>query len=298
LVKRLVDDAYRAVLLCDEMGLGKTIQTLLAAARLDARRILIACPAGARPVWVLEIGRWLPAWSHRVFVVDQALGVQASLERLAADNAIVVVSFDVLSAINGTWPTTLARAWDLLVIDEAHFLKNPSNRTVALYGRGGTRGGIQAHARRVILLSGTPAPNNAAELWQHCRTFWPELIRWQQRDLTQAEFEEHVSEWRDTRFGRQIVHSKNQPWLRDCLRPVVLRRAKAKVLPELPALVTQDVPLSVPDLMRRLEPVQRSTPPPSGSRNALPVAHARSWCSAGISRCSSISIAGSQRMTR
>jgi SWI/SNF-related matrix-associated actin-dependent regulator 1 of chromatin subfamily A len=42
------------------------------------------------------------------------------------------------------------------------------------------------------------------------------------------------------------VRSKNQSWLRERLGSVILRRTKAQVLPELPPLVAQDVPLVLP----------------------------------------------------
>ena len=42
----------------DEMGLGKTVQAILLANALDARRVLIVCPASIRLNWRREIFEW------------------------------------------------------------------------------------------------------------------------------------------------------------------------------------------------------------------------------------------------
>jgi SNF2 family DNA or RNA helicase len=138
--------------------------------------------------------------------------------------------------------------WDLMILDEAHYLKNPSNRTMTLYGRAGTNTGIQASCHRVILLTGTPTPNHAGELYQHVRTFWPDAIISPRRQMPMnlPEFEDRYTRYRDTVYGRQVTGSKNQGELRAALKGVVLRRRKDEVRPELPPLVLQDIPLPGP----------------------------------------------------
>jgi SWI/SNF-related matrix-associated actin-dependent regulator 1 of chromatin subfamily A len=99
----------------------------------------------------------------------------------------------------------------------------------------------------VILLTGTPTPNHAGELWQHYRTFWPATPALKARTgraLSQAEFEDRFCRFRDTPFGRQVTGSKNQTILRESLRDKILRRRKDEVLTELPPLVLQDIPLT------------------------------------------------------
>lgn len=258
---RLSEPDTRAVLLADEPGLGKTLQALEAARRLKCRRILVIAPAGGRRVWAQEIQKWFPAWSSRVLVIEPGVQMGAVKDQLDQDSVIVLLSYDVLSQSAPTvgapsWTSLLTRRrWDLLVLDEAHYLKNPSNRTLAIYGMRDDKTGLQAACTRVILLTGTPAPNHLGELWFHLRTLFPQTLLVPDRRtgaapdamrrLTQAEYEEQVTDFRDTRWGRQIVRSKNQAWLRDRLKPYFLRRTKARVLPELPALVVQDIPLAV-----------------------------------------------------
>ena len=233
------------MLLADEMGLGKTLQALRAAEKLGAERVLIVCPAGARRVWQAEIKRWLPGWSSRVVLVEPGTKLPDIKTGLDAPVLILIVGYDEFSDRHSQLASHLrSRRFDLLILDEAHYLKNPSNRTLAIYGSRGSGTGVQAGASKVILLTGTPTPNHAGELWQHYRTFWPEALRGPTgRMLLQAEFEDRFTRYRDTPFGRQVTGSKNQKILRDALGPVILRRRKDEVLTELPPLILQDIPL-------------------------------------------------------
>jgi SNF2 family DNA or RNA helicase len=235
----------RALLLADEAGLGKTREALIAAQHLNAERVLIICPAGARRVWQNEIRAWIPGWLPRVVLVEP--GARAVDLRMHLDRRVLVliIGYDELSNRKSHVALRLRLVrWDLLVLDECHYLKNPSNRTVAIYG-GGTRHipGVQGAADKVLLLSGTPTPNHAGELWQHYRIFWPTSLG--PKPLSQAAFEDRFTRFKDTVFGRRITGSQNQDQLRDALKPVILRRRKAQVLTELPPLLLQDIPLDI-----------------------------------------------------
>jgi SWI/SNF-related matrix-associated actin-dependent regulator 1 of chromatin subfamily A len=241
-------EKHKAVLLADEMGLGKTLQALRAASRIGARRIVIVCPAGARRVWQAEIQRWLLNWSRHVVLVEPGTKLTDVKLCLDQERYILIVGYDEFSDRHSQLANHLrSRRFDLLILDEAHYLKNPSNRTLTIYGHKGSSTGVQASASKVILLTGTPTPNHAGELWQHYRTFWPATPALKARTgraLSQAEFEDRFCRFRDTPFGRQVTGSKNQTILRESLRDKILRRRKDEVLTELPPLVLQDIPLT------------------------------------------------------
>jgi SNF2 family DNA or RNA helicase len=248
------------VLLADEMGLGKTLQALRAAEQRGAERVLIVCPAGARRVWQAEIKRWLPGWFSRVVLVEPGYRLTDVKLRLDAAMIILIVGYDEFSDRRGQLAQHLrSQRFDVMIVDEAHYLKNPSNRTQAIYGSRGSGTGVQATASKVILLTGTPTPNHAGELWQHYRTFWPEVLQGPTgRALLQAQFEDRFCRFRDTPFGRQVTGSKNQKILRDALGSVILRRRKSEVLKELPPLVLQDIPLTGPtNWISQLKPETR-----------------------------------------
>jgi len=241
---------HKAVLLADEAGLGKTLEALTAAQKLAAENILIVCPAGARRVWLQEIERWVPDWLPRVILAEPGTNLSELQTRLSAGSEpmILILGYDELSKGRNPFIACLHRHWDLLVLDEAHYLKNPSNRTQAVYGSRGSAEGIHAAAAKVLLLTGTPTPNHAGELWQHYRALWPDALG---KPLTLTQFEERFTRYKDTVFGRQVVGSKNQAVLREALGPMVLRRRKDEVLAELPPLILQDVPLSPVSLADR-----------------------------------------------
>lgn len=249
LVERLrhPGDKYKAVLLADPAGLGKTLQVLTAAHRMRVHRMLVICPAGARRVWQLEIRTWFPDWASRVVLVEPGTDSEIVVRRQLAGlrPLILIVGYDEFSTNTPVAKQIqLIEGWDLLVLDEAHYLKNPSNRTNAIYGGhyGRARHPIQAHARRVILLSGTPTPNHAGEMFQHCRAFWPWTLPGGRLD--RGSFEDAYTRYRDhPTYGRQVVGSRNQATLRELLQEVILRRRKDHVLPELPPLIVQDMPL-------------------------------------------------------
>jgi SNF2 family DNA or RNA helicase len=104
--------------------------------------------------------------------------------------------------------------------------------------------GLQAAADRVLLLSGTPCPNHAGELFPHYNTFWRDLLTHEGKPLGQTDFEERYTRYTDGPWGRAIHGSREQDRLRTALAPVILRRRREDVLPELPPLQLQDVPLT------------------------------------------------------
>lgn len=213
---------------------------------LDIHRAIVVSPAVARRVWVNEILQWFPGWAGRIVIIEPG-NVPSPLD-LDRPNAIVLVAYDSLGAMGQPWAGELTRrGWDLLVIDEAHYLKNRTNRTTAVYGDRGSDRGLQASAMRVLLLTGTPTPNHAAELYQHCRTLWPQVLRVPHRDrlMNEAEFQERFTTFRETKWGRQITGSGNTKMLRERMSPYVLHRSKRAVLPELPPVITQDIPLGM-----------------------------------------------------
>lgn len=202
----------KRALLADEMRLGKTIQAIAACDAIDAQRILVVCPAVARPNWVHEFKKWskrtLDCWT---LPQDHSF--------LPRGTCIGICSYDYLtrngnSSING-------EPLDILILDEAHYCKNPSaKRTSAAYS---------VPARRVWCLTGTPAPKNAIELWPMMHAFGI------YRDGYDA-FARQFCQMRDTSFGVQFTGHKNVSELRDLLSTFMLRRKIADVMPELPPI--------------------------------------------------------------
>lgn len=162
----------KGVILADEVGLGKTIEAGLLLAQRWAerrRRLLIIAPANLRKQWHQELadkfglpGTILDARSFRMAAkagranpFDVAAGL--SSEDATEDN-IVICSYQFAA---GKARELAAVPWDLVVLDEAHRLRNvykPENKTAR------TLRDALASARKV-LLTATPLQNTLLELY-------------------------------------------------------------------------------------------------------------------------------------
>jgi SNF2 family DNA or RNA helicase len=202
--------------LADVPGLGKTAQAIMAARLIRARHIMVVCPASAVAVWYDEIRKWWPDGRDRSQLVIR------SYNQLARPGATIPVGFD------------------LCILDEAHYCKSPqAQRTkaamVAALG-----------AKRAWLLSGTPMPNNPAELFTVFDYLWPKSIP--HNCLTYEDWRNHFCRWFPMKIGQyrtvpKIVGTKNGKQLREMVRGIMLRRHLADVNLQLPPLSLHVVPL-------------------------------------------------------
>lgn len=152
------------VLLADEVGLGKTIEAALVVCQYWAerrRRLLVICPASLRKQWAQELH---DKFAVPTTVVDavlmrkQAAGdILATLQRQVG-KTVVIMSYQFAAKLEAE---LRAVPWDVVVIDEAHKLRNAhraSNRTGQALKRA-------LAGRRKILLTATPLQNSLIELY-------------------------------------------------------------------------------------------------------------------------------------
>lgn len=205
-------------LLADEMGLGKTVQAILGLGRIHAKRSLVICPSVARINWAREIEMWTEG--------KIKTQVTTKLIDLPDPNAnVIACSFDYAVA-NSQKLRELG--FDVLIVDEAHLLKSTeAQRAKAILGATG----IIRGAKRTWLLTGTPAPNHAGELWVMLYTF----------GVTKLTYDAFIREFcvvRPTTFGAKVVASRTDkiPELRQLLSKIMLRRLKKDVMKELPPI--------------------------------------------------------------
>lgn len=150
----------KGVLLADEVGLGKTIEAGIVLCQFWAerkRRLIVICPASLRKQWALELFEKfnLPTRviDAKTFKDEQRLG-HAPLN----EKAVLIVSFNYASALREDIKSI---AWDLVVIDEAHKLRN------AYRPRNKVGQGIRwaTEDSRKLLLTATPLQNSLVELY-------------------------------------------------------------------------------------------------------------------------------------
>jgi superfamily II DNA/RNA helicase len=150
----------KGVVLADEVGLGKTIEAAIVLCQFWAerkRRLIVICPASLRKQWALELGEKfnLPTrvLDTKTFREEQRKG-KAPLQ----EKSVLIMSFNYANALREDLKTI---AWDMVVIDEAHKLRNayrPSNKVGE-----GIRWATEDC--RKILLTATPLQNSLVELF-------------------------------------------------------------------------------------------------------------------------------------
>jgi len=219
-------------LLGDEMGLGKTVQAIgLVNVDPSVQRVLVVCPASLKLNWERELSRWL--------VRQLRVRVQRAGEIWVGLHAdVVIVNYDIVDRYMGSIAKT---EWDLLVVDECHYLKNPkAKRTSAVLGKkakkDGTGGQPGIVAKRRVFMSGTPVVNRPIELFPILNALQPGKWGFKQMIRYCAGFQ--------GRWGWDFSGASNLDELQRELRATLMvRRLKKDVLTDLPAKRRQIIEL-------------------------------------------------------
>lgn len=172
-------------LIGDQPGLGKTPVAICFANEIGAKRVLVICPASIRMQWVRRIREWsVMRWPYIVHpIIHSRHGVHPTANW-------TVVSYEL--ARTDAIGKALARGtYDLLVLDEAHYLKTiDSRRTRAVFG-GGENPLFEPLAERagaVLALTGTPLPNRPREAYTLARGLCFDAIDWLSEDRFRQRF--------------------------------------------------------------------------------------------------------------
>ncbi|MFJ9682325.1 DEAD/DEAH box helicase [Streptomyces sp. NPDC101194] len=201
--------AQKRVILGDEMGLGKTVQAIAALAHLSARgetHFLVVCPASVLINWAREV---------RARSTLRALPVhgperQGAFTEWRESGGVALTTFDALHTLPAARDCGITPG--MLVVDEAHYVKNPATR------RSRAVSGWTQRTERVLFLTGTPMENRVEEFRSLVRHLQPEL-----------------APSIHTTHGVAGSHA-----FRKAVAPAYLRRNQQDVLTELPALVQVD----------------------------------------------------------
>lgn len=217
-----------AAFLADEQGLGKTIQVIAACDKLGLKKVVVICPAIAKINWRREFDKW------------------SSVER-----EIKVFSYDKMTQSKEVRNEIAKFEPDVLVLDEAHYLKNrQAKRTRYIYGQFCRGDGLVRFADRVWLLSGTPIPNDVSDFWTHLKAIW-------QYPLNFTDYTLYFCKTWNGQFGLKVLGNKAERMgeFKTILSSIMLRRKSENVLTELPPLWWQDAVIEVDgwDDMKHIE---------------------------------------------
>ena len=232
--------ANGGVALTDAPGVGKSAQALKAAVEMGARTILVVCPAIAVGVWKSEAAKWRPDLT--ALTIREAIKAR----RVPKADRLLIVSYDHLVSTKAVRDRVVALPHDLMILDEAHALKNPqAKRTMLIYGPlcAGGSSSLIGRVGTTRLLTGTPVLNHAGELYSHLNALSPYRIQQRSYDaFTSYYCLKGVRQIR-TRAGRtmniEVITGTNRataPELAHRLRGWWLRRRVEDVLQDLPPL--------------------------------------------------------------
>lgn len=192
------------VLLGDEMGLGKTIQaiaTMVSLRNTGATHFMVVCPASVLSNWIREITAKSKLRVIKVHGADR----RSSCDEWLKKGGVAVTTYE----------TTRVLAFEhdfkfsMLVVDEAHYLKNPqARRTIDVKE-------ICSHAERILLMTGTALENKVDEMIS--------LIRILNKPVADK--------------AKGVSFMSSAPEFRKIVSPVYYRRKREDVLTELPELI-------------------------------------------------------------
>jgi superfamily II DNA or RNA helicase len=220
--------------LADDMGLGKTVQTL--ALICHAREVepagnpfLIVAPTSVVPNWAAEAARFSPGL--RVVTVTDTLRRRGQeLSEAIAGADVVVTSYTLFRLDAAAYG---ASAWAGLVLDEAQFAKNHQTK-------------VHQCARRLpapfkLAITGTPMENNLMELWSLLSITAPGLFP------SPTRFREMYARPIERDHDGELLAR-----LRRRIRPLMRRRTKEQVAPELPPKQEQVLTVELDARHRRI----------------------------------------------
>ena len=221
-------------ILADQMGLGKTWQAL-GVAESSKYRTVIFCPARLKANWAREI---YALTGHTPYICSGIMPTKHDMLRIAVEkkDRYLIINYEILGRIYerakedvqedgqilksdirevAPWIEVLNHAGiDLCIVDEGHKIKNVNTKV--------SRACRQIKIPHIICLTGTPVINRPGELWAMLNMIDADRF---------PNYDNFVS-----RYTNYDKTAKNVTELRETLKPIMIRRTKKDVLPDLPPI--------------------------------------------------------------
>lgn len=218
-----LNSLYKAnlgALLADEMGLGKTIQVISFLKYNNVSNALIVVPKALLYNWKNEFDKYAP--ELKVVIVE---GSVSKREALISKNKCSSIMLCAYSSIGNDLELLTKDIFDILVIDEAQYIKNFNSKV--------SNSVKQLKANFYVALSGTPIENNLGELWSIFDFLLPNFLG-------------------DFKTFKSKFISKNEIDLKQIINPFVLRRLKKDVLTQLPDKIENTIICEMNDQQKQL----------------------------------------------
>jgi len=167
-IRRIVEEPAVGLLL--DMGLGKTVITLTALEelmydRFEVRKALVIAPKKvAEATWQTEAAKWDHLKELRFATVlgterQRLAALEAEADVYVVNRENVVWLVESGSREKGVGSRNSVWGFDMVIVDESSSFKSPSAKRFRALRR------VLPRVKRVVILTGTPAPNGIGDLW-------------------------------------------------------------------------------------------------------------------------------------
>lgn len=219
---RVINEFHGRAILADEVGLGKTIEAGLVLKeyllRKMVRKVLILTPASLCRQWQQEL--------------REKFDISAWIAKRPWDwqtNDLLIASLD-LAKHGANRQAVLSQAYDLVIVDEAHKLKNEHTQNWQLVNALSTK--------YLLLLTATPVQNNLKELYNLITLLKPGQLG------TFREFKKaHITSDRKPRDSEK---------LKRLLKEVMIRNRRTDAGINLPRRIIRSIPVELSEAERAL----------------------------------------------
>ena len=214
-------------ILGDDPGTGKTVQALVADKLTNSRRTLILCPAYVIHVWYNHLREWFDEEP----IVAYASGRARRAPLFNLDGRYMITNHESLRS----YVELQMQTFDHIIVDEAHrFQGRNSNQSRGLKY-------LTTRAAKITMLTGSPMWNRPNSLWNLLNILYPK------RFTSYWRFVDYYCQIEQTPWTQKIVGPKHETLehLRWTLAPLLFRRKKDDVLPDLPPKTVQIVDYSL-----------------------------------------------------
>ena len=214
--KLLANNKY---ILADDMGLGKTTSAIIASLEAKAKKVLIICPASLKINWEREISNYS---DKKVLIVEG--------RKWGSTFDFYIINYDIIKNYHTTeksedddsYQLIIKEGFDLVIIDEAHYVSNPTAQRTKLIND------IARQIPKVWLLTGTPMTSRPINYYNLLKLVnSPIALNWQ------SFVRRYCAGYQFNVGGKKIWNTSgasNLDELRDMTKNIVLRRMKTDIL--------------------------------------------------------------------